>query len=198
MLELYPAADQTAARAAAEANLAALCQVTDRIAGETSTTIIAGAVVNPAVTRTAAVTLSEVLNARASLAIGAGTSGIVVSAVVTGDDGAAVMVALVDPGAASASLAIARAGDVVTVTLATDPSAAIVTTAAEIVSAWRTSAARRVALAELPAGSDGSGTVVAAAAAPLVLAAIATADRVVLTAPPNAGLSVRTATVTVS
>ena len=195
-LTLQADVDAVEALATAEANLAALSLVTDRIGGETSEVLVAGAVVNPGVVRVATVALEEVLGARASLTHGAGTSEIEFSAVATGDDGTAVIIALVDPGANEQALEIARVADAVTVTLATDDSGAIITTAAQLVGAWRTSPARRRALARLATGAgDGDGTVAALAAAPLVAGADATMARTTLTAPATARLAVRTATV---
>ena len=198
-LTLQADVDGAQALATAEANLAALSRVTDRIGGETSEVLIAGAVVNPGVVRVATVALEEVLGARASLTHGAGNSEIEFSAVATGDAGAAVSIALVDPGANDQALEIALLEDAVTVTLASDDFGALITTAAQLVAAWRTSAARRRALARLAtAAGDGDGMVAALAAAPLVAAADATMARTTLTAPATARLAARTATVTLA
>ena len=196
-LTLHPHADATAARAAAEAGMAAVCRATDVIGGRTSATLIAGAVVNPGVVREATVVIAEVLGTRAQLTHGAGVSGVVVTALATGEAGTGITLTIVDPGAADQALAITRAGDAITVSLATDAGGSPTTTAADLVDGWRTSPARRLATAQL-AAADGSGVVAAAAVAPLVAGVIGTTARNALIAPANAGLSCRTATVTIT
>ena len=120
-----------------------------------------------------------------------------VTALATGEAGTGITLTIVDPGATDQALAITRAGDEITVSLATNAGGNLTTTAAVLVDAWRASPARRLATAQLAAGAgDGSGVVAAAAVAPLVAGAINTTAEATLIAPANAGLSCRTATVT--
>ena len=192
-LALRAHADAPAVRRDAEAALARTCRITDVIAGETSAALVAGAVVNPAAVRQATVRLQEVLRDRAQVTI----QGIVVAAVAAGDAGTAITVALADPGSADHALEIAVAGTAITVALATNGSSALTTTDVELVSAWRTSAARRLASAAR-AGNAGAAVLAAAAAAPLVAGQVALAERTTLTAPSSGSLSCRNAAVVIA
>ena len=197
-LTLQRNVDASAVRADAEAGLSAVCRTTDRIGGQTSVALIAGAVVNPAAVREAVVLLQEVEHARAEALIGTGGAEVLVAAVATGDTGETVSVQLVDPGSSDHALEIAVADAALTVTLATDGSDNITTTVADLVSAWRTSPARRLALLSTTSNSVETTVLQAVAETTLAVGTVALADRATLTAPPNAGLSCRNATVTVS
>jgi hypothetical protein len=84
------------------------------------------------------------------------------TAAAPGAGGNAVSIEYADPGAANSPLAVAVAGNAVTVSLATDAGGAITSTAADVRAAVSANpaAAGLVAVA-LAAGSDGSGTVTA-------------------------------------
>lgn len=183
-LTLRQGVDAAAARRAAEAAIARLCAATDVVGGEISAALIAGAVVDPFNAVRAVVSLQEVRGARAQATI----QGVVVAAVAT-DGGTAVSVRFVDPGAASRALAITAAGDAITVSLATDASSAVTTTDAGLVDAWRTSPARRLAVASR-ADADAAPAVLAAAAeTSLADPSTSRIERAVLAAPPNGSLS---------
>lgn len=194
-LTVQPDADAAAVRADAEAGIEAVCLTTDHIGGKTSETLIAGAVVNPAVVSEATVLLQEVEHARAEATIGAGGGELEVAAVATGDDGADITVALVDPGAADSALAITVAGNAITVSLATDAGSSITTTAAELLSAWRTSPARRLALLRSTDNTVDAAVLAAVVETALAAAAAVLTKRTTLSAPANAGLSCRNTTV---
>lgn len=197
-LQLRANVDAAEARKAAEEGMHGVCRTTDEIGGQTSAALIAGAVVNPAVVLSAAVVLKEVEHARAEATIGAGAAALVVAAVALGDPGKKITVELADPGEVDRALDIAVAGMAITASLATDAAGDITTTVADLLSAWRTSPARRLALLT-PADNAVDGTKLAAvAAAALALAAENLADRTTLSAPANGALSCRNAKVVVT
>ena len=106
--------------------------------------------------------------AQAAATIGAGNAAVVATAVATGTAGNTITVTFVDPGAASQTLAVTVNGDAITVSLATDSSGVITTTAANLVTAWAAvSAVTAVATLALAPGSDGSGVLEARAATSL-------------------------------
>ena len=197
-LMLHPDADAAAVRAAASANLHELCRLANRIGGRISVPLIAGAVVNPAHVREAEVQLHEVESARASAALGAAGAELLAEAVAVGDAGADVSVALVDPSAASRELAITAVGGAVTVMLATGSDSAISTTAADLLAAWRTSPARRVALLSETPNTVAASRLAAVGRASLAAGVPTLAKRTELEAPPNAGLSCRYEAVTIA
>jgi len=104
----------------------------------------------------------------ASLSIGAGNSGLVVTANSVGASGDSISVALVDPGASDQLLAVSVTGKAISVSLATDGTGAITSTAADVKAAMDgdTDAAALVSVA-YPTGGTGSSAVAAAVAAPL-------------------------------
>ena len=185
-------------RADAERNLRIVCRTTDVIGGRTDTALVAGATVNPAVVRTAAITLEEVDPARAdtTLDFDSAAAQILIAALRTGADGEQVTIALVDPGANDRPLAIAIVGTDITVTLATSADGAITTTVADLVAAWPTSLGRRLAL--LTATGDTTTLLAAQPSLALVLGAEVLTVRESVSAPPNAGLSCRRLTVTLA
>ena len=197
-LQLRANVDAAEARKAAEKGLRGVCRTTDEIGGQTSAALIAGAVVNPAVVLSAAVALKEVEHARAEATIGTGAAALVVGAVALGDPGATITVELADPGEADRELDIAVADMAITVSLATDGAAAVTTTAADLLSAWRTSPARRLALLTPDANTVDGTKLAAVAATALTLGAETLADRTTLAAPANGALSCRNASVAVS
>ncbi len=103
--------------------------------------------------------------AAATATVGAGAAAIAITAARAGAPGNAVSVALVDPGANDAALAVAVAGQAITVSLATSNAGAVTSTAAEVVDAINGSA-DAAALATAGLAPDGApATVVAAVAA---------------------------------
>ena len=197
-LQLRANVDAAEARSAAEEGLRGVCRTTDEIGGQTSAALIAGAVINPAVALSASVALQEVEHARAEATVGAGAAELTVAAVALGDPGAMITVALVDPGQANQALDITVADMAITVSLATDMGSALTSTAGDLLSAWRTSPARRLALLTSTSNTVEGTTLAAVAATALVLAAENLADRTTLAAPANGALSCRDATVVVS
>ena len=109
-------------------------------------------------------------SARSASAVlgGEDNAAVMITAAASGSDGNAITVALVDPGAASQSLSVAVAGTAITVTLATDTASAVTTTADELVAALSgDTEAGALVVAALADGSDGTGVVAAAAATAL-------------------------------
>ena len=197
-LQLRANVDAAEARSAAEEGLRGVCRTTDEIGGQTSAALISGAVVNPAVVLSAAVSLQEVEHARAEVVVGVGAAELAVAAVALGDPGEMITVSIVDPGQADQALAVTVAGMAITVSLATDMASAITTTAADLLAVWRTSPARRLALLDSTANTVGGTKLAAVAPTALALAAENLADRTTLAAPANGALSCRNATVVIS
>ena len=96
----------------------------------------------------------------AKLAIGVGDAAVVATAVDAGVAGNNIEVVIVHPGSASQALTITLAETVITVSLATDATSAVTTTASQLIAAWATEA-DVVALATLAlaTGSSGADTV---------------------------------------
>jgi len=197
-LQLRANVDAAEARSAAEEGLRGVCRTTDEIGGQTSAALIAGGVISPAVALSASVSLQEVEHARAEATVGAGAAELAVTAVALGDPGEMITVALVDPGAADEALAITVAGMAITVSLATAADSTLTTTAADLLSAWRTSPARRLALLTSTAATAASTVLAAVAATTLALADEALTNRTTLAAPANGALSCRNVTVVIS
>ena len=110
--------------------------------------------------------------AAASLTVGSGNAGLVLTAATTGAAGNALTVAMVDPGAADAALSVAVDGPAITIDLATDGAGSVASTAAEVSAALGASgaasgAASALVSAAYPAGSDGSALVTPLAATAL-------------------------------
>ena len=103
----------------------------------------------------------------ATLTIGTGAAALTVTAVAVGRAGNQITVVFVDPAANSQALAVVIDGDTITVTLATNGTGNITTTAAQLVTAWNAQTAV-AAKATLARASSGAGGVLAAfPAAPL-------------------------------
>ena len=156
-LALLAEPDSATVIAAAESGLRDLALRADRLAGQITTELIAGATVNAAAVSAASVTLERIL--AAALTVGAGNAAFRVVAAAAGVDGNSITIEVANAGAA---LAVAVVDQAITVT----PAAA--TTAAEVVAAINDDAdAGALVGASLPAGSDGSEAVATAAATAL-------------------------------
>lgn len=95
---------------------------------------------------------------RASLVVGAGDFAFRVEAVPTGEAGNAISLRVVNPNTADEELVVSVAGDTVTVSLATSPTSAAISTANQVIAAINSSVdASRLASARLTDGSDGTG-----------------------------------------
>ena len=76
----------------------------------------------------------------ATLTIGAGSAALLVTAAAAGRAGTRITVSFVDPQQNSQALALAIDGDQITVTLATNATGDVTTTAAQLVTAWKAAA----------------------------------------------------------